>query len=44
MNTFSHQSGCLCNRCQVVIAENIPREENGDLCLNCWQERTYPNL
>jgi hypothetical protein len=42
MNALSHQSGCLCNRCQTAIAEIF--QESGDFCLNCWQERTYPNL
>jgi hypothetical protein len=31
-----------CNHCQTKIAEIF--QDDGDFCLNCWQERTYPNI
>jgi hypothetical protein len=31
-----------CNRCQTKIAEIF--QDEGDFCLNYWQERTYPNI
>jgi len=32
----------LCNKCQANIAEIF--QESGEFCLDCWQERTNPNL
>jgi len=31
-----------CNQCKTNQVEII--QESGEFCLNCWQERTYPNV
>lgn len=31
-----------CNYCRINIAEIF--QESGEFCLQCWQERTYPNV
>jgi len=30
----------LCNQCKNMPAEIF--QENGDYCLDCWQERVHP--
>ena len=30
----------LCNSCKIKLAKIF--QEEGDYCLECWQERTYP--
>ena len=32
----------VCNHCKNNPAEIF--QESGELCLHCWQERTYPNV
>jgi hypothetical protein len=32
----------VCNLCKNNLAEIF--QENGDYCLNCWQEITCPNV
>jgi hypothetical protein len=32
----------LCNDCKYRVAEIF--QVNGDYCLQCWQEKTYPDV
>jgi hypothetical protein len=32
----------LCNDCEYRVAEIF--QVNGDYCLHCWQEKTYPDV
>lgn len=32
----------LCNDCRYRVAEIF--QVNGDYCLHCWQEKTYPDV
>jgi len=32
----------FCNNCKIKLAKIF--QEEGDYCLECWQERTYPHF
>jgi hypothetical protein len=34
--------GKICNHCRINVAEIF--QESGEFCLDCWQDRTNPNL
>ena len=37
-----HSNTDLCSHCKIGTVEIF--QESGDYCLNCWQERTCPNI
>jgi hypothetical protein len=39
---MSRNNHTKCNRCKTNQVEII--QESGEFYLNCWQERTYPNV
>jgi hypothetical protein len=38
----NHSDLTTCNLCKTNQAEIF--QENGDYCLHCWQEITFPNV
>jgi hypothetical protein len=41
-NMADSNTNRLCNDCKYRVAEIF--QVNGDYCLQCWQEKTYPDV
>jgi hypothetical protein len=42
MFAVNNNNNPSCNLCNSKLAEIF--QENGDYCLHCWQEYTYPDF